>query len=243
MAAPGLACAPLWWLVPESPRWLVSRGRLQEAEAEEGPSQKSESFGFLDLLKTTNIRNVSVILWIMWFSVNVTYFGMTFNSSSLSGNPYLNYGLMTAVEIPAYVASWLAARRLPRRLSFIISGLLASLALLLIQVTFHSQPAVTLSLVLMGKFGIVIGGGILYVFTGELSPTVIRNTAMSSCAIFARVGSALSPYLLQLAVFNQFLPWIIVGGLSLLSVGLCFFLPETFRQALPDAIQQVPQAK
>ncbi|XP_044222130.1 solute carrier family 22 member 4-like [Thunnus albacares] len=262
MAVPGLACLPLWWLLPESPRWLVSRGRLQEAElllrlaalenrvdapnviflptnTEKTASQKSESLSFLDLLRTSNIRHITLKLWLIWFSISVSYFGLSFNMSGLYGNPFLNYFLVSAVELPAYVASWLAARSLPRRLSFTSFTLLGALALLLIQITLHSNPAVTLSLVLVGKFGILAGTGVLYMYTGELSPTSIRNTAMSSCAMFSRVGSSVSPYLLQLAVFYQFLPWIVVGSLSLLSVLLCILLPETFRQPLPDTIQQL----
>ncbi|XP_070694565.1 solute carrier family 22 member 4-like [Pempheris klunzingeri] len=263
MAVPGLACIPLWWLVPESPRWLVSRGRLWEAElvlrsaalenrveaphvifpsvnAEKATSQKTESLSVLDLLRTKNIRSITLVLWLIWFSISVSYFGLSFNTSSLYGNPFLNYFLVSAVEYPAYTASWLATRSLPRRLSFISFTLLGALALLLIQITLHSHPSLTLSLVLLGKFGILVGNGVLYMFTGELSPTVIRNTAMSSCAMFSRLGSSVSPYLLQLAVFNTFLPWIIVGSLSLLCVLLCVFLPETFRQPLPDTIQQMP---
>ncbi|XP_051259110.1 solute carrier family 22 member 4-like isoform X1 [Dicentrarchus labrax] len=261
MAVPGIACIPLWWLVPESPRWLVSRGRLQEAELllrsaalenrveaphlifvsakVEKESLPAESLSFLDLLKTTNIRNMTLMLWLIWFSMSVSYFGLSFNMSSLYGNPFLNYFLVTVVELPGYTASWLAACYLPRRLSFISFTLLGALALLLIQITLHSHAALTLTLVLLGKFGVLAGTGVLYMFTGELSPTVIRNTAMSSCAMFSRVGSSVSPYLLQFAVFYQFLPWIIVGSLSLLSVLLCVFLPETFRQPLPDTIQQM----
>ncbi|XP_075334759.1 solute carrier family 22 member 4-like [Odontesthes bonariensis] len=263
MAVPGLACIPLWWLVPESPRWLVSRGHLLEADlvlrsaavenrveapavifpiatAEKVETQKAENLGFLDLLKTTNIRQVTVTLWLIWFSMSVSYFGLSFNTSSLNGNPFLNYFLLTAVELPAYFASWLAARSCSRRLSFISFSLLGALALLLIQITLHSHPVVTMSLVLLGKFGILAGTGMLYIYTGELSPTIIRNTAMSSCAMFSRVGCAVSPYLLELAVFNRLLPWIVVGFLSLLSVLLCIFLPETFKQLLPDTIQQMP---
>ncbi|XP_047457091.1 solute carrier family 22 member 5-like [Mugil cephalus] len=264
MAVPGLACFPFWWLIPESPRWLVSRGRLHEADfilrsaamenGVEAPPviflqadvEKAESpkppatLNFLDLLKNTNLRCMTLILWLIWFSMSVSYFGLSFNMSSLYGNPFLNYFLLSAVELPAYAASWLAARNLRRSLSFICYTLLGALALLLIQITTNSHPALTLSLVLVGKFGVLAGTSVLYMYTGELFPTVIRNTAMSSCAMFSRVGSSVSPYLLHLAVFGQFLPWIVVGSLSLLSVLLCIFLPETFRQPLMDTLQQMP---
>ncbi|XP_039861652.1 solute carrier family 22 member 5-like isoform X1 [Simochromis diagramma] len=172
-------------------------------------------------------------------STHVTYSGLSFNMSTLYGNPFLNYFLLSAVELPAYTVSWLSACRLSRRLSFISFSLLGALALFLIQVTLHSHPALTLFLVLLGKFGVLVGTGILYMFTGELSPTVIRNTVMSSCAMLSRAGSSISPYLLQLAVFYEFLPWMLVGSLSLVSVVLCFFLPETFREPLPDTIDQM----
>uniref|UniRef100_A0A3B4FVB5 Major facilitator superfamily (MFS) profile domain-containing protein n=1 Tax=Pundamilia nyererei TaxID=303518 RepID=A0A3B4FVB5_9CICH len=57
--------------------------------------------------------------------------------------------------------------------------------------------------------------------------------------MLSRAGSSISPYLLQLAVFYEFLPWMLVGSLSLVSVVLCFFLPETFREPLPDTIDQM----
>uniref|UniRef100_A0A3Q3XC99 Major facilitator superfamily (MFS) profile domain-containing protein n=1 Tax=Mola mola TaxID=94237 RepID=A0A3Q3XC99_MOLML len=237
MAVPGLASIPLCWLIPESSRWLVSRGRLQEAELRlrsaalenrvKAPDvifrlTTGNSLSFPDLLRTQNIRAITIM-----FSLNMSYFGMQFNMTGLSGNPFLNYVLVSGVEFLAFAASWLVVRSFPRRPSFICFTLLGSLALLLIQITL-SLP-ITLSLVMLGKFGILAGISVLYIFTGELSPTVIRNTALSSCASFSRVGF----------VISQYLPWIIVGSLSLLSGFICFFLPETFRQPLPDTIQQM----
>ncbi|XP_029980913.1 solute carrier family 22 member 4-like [Sphaeramia orbicularis] len=260
MAVPGLACIPLWWLIPESPRWLASRGRLQEAElvlraaalenrvdapsvilqsVEKAEPEKAESLSFMDLLRTKNVRFTTLILWIVWFSNTVSYFGLSFNLSHLYGNPFLNYFLLSAVELPGYVASWLAARSLPRRLQFIMFALLGALALLLILITMDSQPAVTLTLVLLGKFGVLGAAGGMYNYTGELYPTGIRNTAMSSCAMFARLGSAVSPYLLLLAAVDPVVPWVVVGSLCLLSVVLCILLPETFRKPMPDSVQQM----
>ncbi|XP_059199000.1 organic cation/carnitine transporter 2-like [Centropristis striata] len=263
LAVPGLACIPLWWMIPESPRWLVSHGRFQEAELlmrsaaqenrveapqviffsakfEKTESEKTESSSFLDLLRTPNIRYMTLILWLVWFTSSLSYFGLSFNMSGLNGNPFLNYFLVMIVEFPGYAASWLAARSLPRRMSYISFNLLGALALLLIQITLHTYPTVTLILVLVGKFGLLAGAGVLYMYTSELYPTIIRNTAMSSCAMFSRMGSSVSPYLLHLAVYYQFLPWIVVGSLSVLGVLVCIFLPETFRQPLPDTIQQMP---
>ncbi|XP_028992593.1 organic cation/carnitine transporter 2-like [Betta splendens] len=260
MAVPGLACIPLWWQVPESPRWLASRGRWAEAElllrsaalengvkpphsifhsagVEEEASKKSLSF--LDLLRTSNIRYISLILWVVWFSLSLSTIGLSFNMSNLYGSPHLNYFLATVVEIPAYITSWLLASRFSRRLSFMGFTLLGALALHLILVTPSDLPAITLSLVLLGKYGITVGIAMSYMHTGELSPTVIRNTAMSSCATFSRLGCSVSPYLMQLAAFNEFLPWIVVGSLSLLSVLLYVFLPDTFRKPLPDTIEEM----
>lgn len=89
------------------------------------------------------------------FSAGINYFGLSFNISILSGNPYLNYFLMSVVELPAYAASWLAARSFPRRLSFISLALLGAIALLLIQITLHGKTNCFVSLCLNIKIHLI----------------------------------------------------------------------------------------
>ena len=41
---------------------------------------------------------------------------------------------------------------------------------------------------MLGKFGASSTFGMVYLFTSELYPTTIRNTAMGTCSCVARVG-------------------------------------------------------
>uniref|UniRef100_A0A3P8V100 Major facilitator superfamily (MFS) profile domain-containing protein n=1 Tax=Cynoglossus semilaevis TaxID=244447 RepID=A0A3P8V100_CYNSE len=219
IAVPGLACLPLFGLIQESPRWLVSCGRLEEAERllRSAALQNRVEPPAVIFHSSMKIRPIAFIL----LSTSLSFFGISFNLSSLDGSPFITYILSSAVDFPGYTVSWLTAGYFPRRLSYI------------------GSTTLTLVLALLGKFGILAAIGVIYVYTGELFPTVIRNTAMSSCAMFARLGSSVSPYLMQLAVFYEFLPWIVVASLSLVVSLLCAFLPETFRQPLPDTIQEL----
>ena len=55
--------------------------------------------------------------------------------------------------------------------------------------------SLTIVLALIGKAGSSAAFGVVYIFTGELLPTVVRNAAMGWCSCAARVGSMLAPYI------------------------------------------------
>ena len=41
--------------------------------------------------------------YLQWFSVTMCYYGLSFASTSLSGNPYSNFFLSVFIEIPGYI--------------------------------------------------------------------------------------------------------------------------------------------
>lgn len=59
--------------------------------------------------------------------------------TTLYGNPFLNYALLSLMDIPAHLVSWFSAKYFPRRVSFIVFSLLGALALFVIQITLHSK--------------------------------------------------------------------------------------------------------
>ena len=54
------------------------------------------------------------------------------------------------------------------------------------------------TLAMVGKFGISMSFGIMYVFTSELYPTMVRNVGVGTGSLFARVGGICAPYIGEL---------------------------------------------
>lgn len=51
---------------------------------------------------------------------------------------------------------------------------------------------------MIGKFGISAAFGEIYIYTGELFPTVVRSFILGFCGVGARLGATLSPYIYHL---------------------------------------------
>ena len=60
----------------------------------------------------------------------VVFFGMTFNTSYLEGNLYLNFALSGAVEIPAHVLLPVIYRYMGRVMIFCVTSIVTEMALL-----------------------------------------------------------------------------------------------------------------
>jgi MFS family permease len=56
----------------------------------------------------------------------------------------------------------------------------------------------SITLAMVGKFAVSAAFGVLYMYTSELLPTVVRNIGMGTCSFWARVGAIIAPYIGQL---------------------------------------------
>ncbi|XP_028573822.2 organic cation/carnitine transporter 2 isoform X2 [Podarcis muralis] len=266
LTVPGLLYVPLWWFIPESPRWLLSQGKIKEAEdiirkaaemnhvaapdvifdlieLQDVNSQDQRSYSILDLVRTQNIRSITIMCVILWMVISIGYFGLSLDTPNLHGDIYLNCFLSAIIEVPAYTISWLLLHYLPRRYSMAGVLFLGGCVLLFIQLVPAYLTVFSITLVMIGKFGITASFSMVYVYTAELYPTVVRNMGVGASSMASRFGSILSPYFVYLGAYDRFLPYILMGSLTVLAGIVTLFLPESYGMPLPDTIEQMLRVK
>ncbi|XP_065336997.1 organic cation transporter protein-like isoform X1 [Cloeon dipterum] len=261
LSLPGLLFLLYWWFVPESARWLLTKGREEEARqvlknaAKENqvdlPDEMLDKFlnegdekvkpvqtgSLLDLLRYPNLRRKTFIILFLWFVNSGSYYGLSWNTSNLGGNDYLNFFISGAVEVPAYTFLLFALNRFGRKLTLCGSMLAGGIALLLSAVVPSGESWLLITLAMFGKMAITASYGAVYIFSAEQFPTVIRNVAIGISSTAARVGGMLAPFVNQLADIWRPLPLILIGALAFTAGLMSLLLPETLNKKLPETIE------
>ncbi|KAM4870158.1 organic cation/carnitine transporter 2 isoform 5-T5 [Urocitellus parryii] len=176
-------------------------------------------------------------------TIAVGYFGLSLDTPNLHGDIYVNCFLSAVVEVPAYVLAWLLLQHVPRRYSMASALFLGGSVLLFVQLVPPDLYYLATVLVMIGKFGITSAFSMVYVYTAELYPTVVRNMGVGVSSTASRLGSILSPYFVYLGAYDRFLPYILMGSLTILTAILTLFFPESFGSPLPDTIDQMLRVK
>ena len=262
-AAPALLIFYLWRRVPESALYLMNKGRYAEAHSlvaaierelgvPEGPAPaagnsgtKAPGIAFSELWSPP-YRKRTVCLWVLWFGMVYSYYGIfTWLPSLLvkSGHDliksfeFLLY--MTLAQIPGYFTAAFLVDKIGRKPT--LAGFLAACAGC---AYLFGNAADTAAILLWGcllSFFNLGAWGLLYTYTPEMYPTHARGTGVGAAAAFGRVGGILAPLAVGAlftgpdrfgVIFAMFTAVLLVSALNVIVLG-----EETMHRSLDELSQ------
>ena len=158
---------------------------------------------------------------------------------SAGGGLYTATALSGAVEIPAYVLTNFLLEWFGRRKTLCLFMIGGGASCLTIQLLAGVFPSLISSCALLGKLSLAASFAVVYIHSGEIFPTSIRNSAMGLVSVAARVGGIIAPFIVLLGDAHSNLQFTVFGLLSLTAGVFNLWLPETQGRKLPDSVNDM----
>jgi MFS transporter, putative metabolite:H+ symporter len=260
---PGLIVCVLLTRLPESPRWLISRGRLREAEAVIRQAEASAGHPFMpdaasappvtlsepehnrwrELLSPV-FRRRSLIVWSLWgcaflITNSLNNWAPTLYNTiyGMQLRPALRAASLNNVaQLLVLLVCAVTIDRIGRR-NWTAAAFAAGGVLLCALGTIGATNESVVVLLITASYGIIgSANAVLYLYTPEIYPTRMRAIGVGAATFWLRAASATGPMLigLILARASMGLAFLIFAGISVVGVLASLQMVETRGRRLEE---------
>lgn len=223
-ALPALVFLVLRAGVPESPRWLISAGRTEQARRVVhdclGPDADFDALvretSRESARRGTGLANIAelfrrgyaaplIFCSVFWICQVAPSFAVRTYQPQLLDSFGVEHELAASVVVMVFPVVGIAfglffVNSLGRRALLLGSFAVYSAALLALSVTPTTVAAVTVTLFIVYHVGEAAGSGLQFVYPNELFPTELRATGMGIATAMSRLGSAAGTFVLPMTI-------------------------------------------
>lgn len=265
----GLLLVPFILMLQESPKWLLVKRRLAEAEhsivqivkrnrrtlpnmeetmarlaarAETENAKKSSDLGYLDLLRFPVLRRNTIYLCSLWFSSSITFYYIALNAHRLPGNAQLNFAISTFADIPSALLSMYLIRHCRRRQTQMFNLSAAAAAFTAVFFLDESYRWTKIAGTFIVRLFVTVHDCVQWTNALEINPTPARSAGFALCMMFSRTGAMIAPFVKDIGDWTHHsVIYLVFVVFSASGVFCVWNLPETLNKKLPDTIVDIEQ--
>ncbi|XP_053604721.1 organic cation transporter protein-like [Plodia interpunctella] len=210
----------------------------QRTKADEAGHPRPEKPHLALVLRSKKMLLRVALIAACFFCGMFVFNGTIINSSTISGDRYLNMSILLLVAVPTRIITALTLTRYGRKAPICVAYCLCTMFFIMSAVIPKSWAWASVVLYVFGKMCTDYGLFSICVVALEVFPTTSRNSLTNIANTVGRLGTVLAPQVPLLEHYLSGMPSIVFGVVSLCSAMLTLLLPDTSRAALPDHIEE-----
>ncbi|KAF3448797.1 hypothetical protein FNV43_RR09510 [Rhamnella rubrinervis] len=219
---------------------LFLYSRFSLVEDEENSGAVVDVFASLRNLfnKRWALRRVMTLM-VLGVGAGMIYYGMPLGVGSLGFNTYVSVTINALSEIPSYALTFIIIGSWNRRTLLLLFSLISGIGSIMCVVVSFKWKALQIGFEMLSFFCGNVAFAVLMIYTLELFPTSVRNSATSMVRQASVLGATISPMLISAGRNNGGVLSYGVFGVVIMASGLfVLYLPETRGETLCDTMEE-----